>query len=492
MEKCGNLYFGDIHNHNGLGYGVGSLERSLEIARGHLDFYAFTGHSSWHDIEPMEGGREAHWHKGFEKHNRNWGKIQEQMAQANRPGEFVSILGFEWHSSRYGDHCILFPGDNKPLVAPATIEALRAFCREHEALMIPHHLAYPTGRRGVNWEVFDSSCSPIVEIFSEHGNSEEDRGDYSFFNHSFGGRITENTVRYALDRGLRFGFFASTDSHRGFPGAYGEGLMGAWADGLDRGSIFQAFRDRRTYGLTGDRIEVEFWVNEEFMGGELESPEELRVGYKVSGRDDLDVVDIIHNGRVVHRDYVREDASGGETEQIRLEWGWGPWGDLALDRVCDWEFSLGVSGASVSRFFPHWQSGPFDEDRRHRIERVEENRFEVTSYTSRKGAYRQNPNQSLVLECSVVAEGEVEVELRRPVAERFRVPLEKLRESGQFLPTGPFPKESLLLHRAVPEALSRLEGRVVLKRGDDGPGYVYLRVRQKNGQYAWASPVFYT
>lgn len=489
----GNLYFGDIHNHNGLGYGVGSLERSIEIARGHLDFFAFTGHSSWHDIEPMEGGREGHWERGFEKHNRNWGVIQEQMAAAYEPGRFVSILGFEWHSSRYGDHCVLFPRDHEPLVAPGTIEELRSFCRDHDALMIPHHLAYPTGRRGVNWEVFDSSCTPIVEIFSEHGNSEEDRGDYPFFNHSFGGRITENTVRNALDRGMRFGFYASTDSHRGFPGAHSEGLMGAWAPGLDRESIFGALRERRTYGLTGDRIEVEFSVNGEFMGGMLRSPEGLTVEYSVSGREELDTVDVIHNGAVVHRDYIRE-AEGGPRgrEQLRLEWGWGPWGDLALDRVCDWEFSVTVSGVAVERYFPHWQSGPFDEDRRHRIEREEPNRFEVTSYTSRKGAYRQNPNQSLVLECASAGEGEVEVALRRPVVERFRFSLEALRRSGQFLPTGPFPKESMMLHRAVPEWKSRMKRVVELDRNDDGPGYIYLRVRQKNGQYAWASPVFYS
>ena len=34
---------------------------SIDVARTHLDFFAFTGHSSWHDMEPMEGGRESHW-----------------------------------------------------------------------------------------------------------------------------------------------------------------------------------------------------------------------------------------------------------------------------------------------------------------------------------------------------------------------------------------------------------------------------------------------
>ena len=60
-----SIFYGDIHNHNAHGYGVGSIERSVDVARGHLDFFAFTGHSSWHDMERMEGGREMHWSKGF-------------------------------------------------------------------------------------------------------------------------------------------------------------------------------------------------------------------------------------------------------------------------------------------------------------------------------------------------------------------------------------------------------------------------------------------
>ena len=43
------LYWGDIHNHNELGYAQGSLERSCDIARSHLDFYAFTPHGQHAD-----------------------------------------------------------------------------------------------------------------------------------------------------------------------------------------------------------------------------------------------------------------------------------------------------------------------------------------------------------------------------------------------------------------------------------------------------------
>ena len=40
------------------------------------------------------------------------------------------------------------------------------------------------------------------------------------------------------------------------------------------------------------------------------------------------------------------DARG----QLRLEWGWGPWGDLALDRICDWRFKLQVEGGRLLRW----------------------------------------------------------------------------------------------------------------------------------------------
>ena len=76
-----------------------------------------------------------------------------------------------------------------------------------------------------------------------------------------GGRRTSNTVRQALADGLRFGFVASSDNHAGFPGAYGEGLMGALVADLTRPAILEAIRDRRTYALTGDRIELSFTVN---------------------------------------------------------------------------------------------------------------------------------------------------------------------------------------------------------------------------------------
>lgn len=488
------ILFGDIHNHNACGYGIGSMERSIDIARGHLDFFAFTGHSSWHDMEPMEGGREQHWIKGFARLEEQWPNVQRLIADANEDDTFSAFLGFEWHSSHFGDQCVVFPDDHQPVHYATDVEDLRRFCIAKEALMIPHHLAYPQGRRGVNWDVFNERCTPVVEIYSEHGNSEHDRGPFDFFNHSMGGRQTSQTVRHALDAGMRFGFVASSDSHNGFPGAYGEGLVAVLSERLDRKSILEAIRARRTYAITGDRIEIDFAVNGAPMGSSIEAGQDAEVAYEVRGRDEMDIVEVVQDGAVVHRSFPETPLPGNGLDagpvQVRLEWGWGPWGDLALERTTDWDFDVALDSGTIRRVFPCFQSGPFDEARRHRIERSGPSRLHVRSFTSRRGAYRLNPNQSLILELDAPADAALSVDLREPVAQRTRCTVTELMEGSFNTFTGPFPKESYQWHRIVPLAASSVRDRCTIRVPKNGRSNVYLRVRQQNGQMAWVSPVF--
>ena len=487
------ILYGDIHNHNAHGYGVGSIERSLDIARTHLDFFAFTGHSSWHDMPAMEGERERHWINGFKKLKDTWPRVQQVIADGNRDNEFCAFLGFEWHSSLWGDQCVVFPGDNRPLFYTSDPQQLRHFCKQESALMIPHHLAYPSGSRGVNWKAFCEECTPVVEIYSEHGNGEDDRGPLGYFTHSMGGRQTSNTAAAGLKAGLRFGFVGSSDDHAGFPGAYGEGLMAALVTDFTREGIFEAIRARRTYALTGDRIELDLTVNGAQMGSTIEAGREVEVAFTVHGRDEIDVVEVIQDGHVVHRAYADDvvplEAAVGSPMQVRLEWGWGPWGALALDRICDWEMRVQVEGGRILRHFPCLQSMPFDEQRRHRFQRSGDNVLDIRSYTARQNAYRENPNQSVVLELTGDAQTVLKLALTQPVAQESSTRLADLHEGSHNLFTGGFPKEGYQWHRLLPVGASSLQGSCTLSV-PEGRSHVYLRARQKNGHIAWASPVF--
>ena len=79
-----HLYWGELHNHNELGYAQGSLERSYEIARSHLDFYAFTPHGLHAD-----GGVPD----GYPVVVANW----ERIRRAARQGTVVLIPSHRSH-----------------------------------------------------------------------------------------------------------------------------------------------------------------------------------------------------------------------------------------------------------------------------------------------------------------------------------------------------------------------------------------------------------
>ena len=82
----------------------------------------------------MEGDRQHHWTRGFERLEQTWPRVQQVIADGNRDGAFCSFLGFEWHSSHWGDQCVVFPRDFRPLCRldnPAAICAASASTRAH-------------------------------------------------------------------------------------------------------------------------------------------------------------------------------------------------------------------------------------------------------------------------------------------------------------------------------------------------------------------------
>ena len=484
------IFFGDIHNHNAHGYGRGTIERSIAIAREHLDFFAFTGHSSWHDLTEIEGGRHRHFIEGFRRLTETWPRVQDRIAQANEPGRFAAFLGFEWHSNMYGDQCVVFPRDFRPIKYTGRVEELRAFCLDEGALMIPHHLAYPRGRRGVNWDVFDPAATPVVEIFSFHGLSEHDRGPHAMVRGSPGGRQTANTVRAALANGMKFGFVASTDNHAGFPGAWGEGLMGVHADDLSRESILAAIRQRRTYALTGDRIRLQASLNGLPMGADVPAAPEYDFSADIDALDEVEVAELVVDGEVRERFWPRRPAGGLEAPVLlRYEWGWGPWGELALDRVCDWEQALTVRGGRILRVDKCLGGGPFDEDRRHRIRGESDDRVDIRSYTSRRGAFHDVATHAIVVQVEGDAATRIELSLQRPTVMEASASLGTLMAGSANFHAGPYGAESFQLHRAVAATDHRMAVRATIP-ARDLRSYAYLRVRQANGQIAWSSPFF--
>ena len=490
-----NIYFGDLHNHNSVGYAKGSLQRSFEIARSHLDFYTLTPHSQWHDISVMEGDRQLHWENGFKKTKDQWPSVQEMTAAYNEPGSFVTFSGYEWHSSYYGDYCLLSPSDDLPLEIFPDLSDLKKFAKENGTLIIPHHPGYLQGRRGANFGHLDTEVSPVLEIFSEHGNAESVDGPFPYIRHSMGGRWAKNTLQEVLSSGHRIGVVASTDDHLGYPGAYGEGLAAVLTEDLTRKSIFDAIKKRRTYAVSGDRIKLDFRLNGHLMGEEIPFTDNRDISIVASGWDKIDRIEVLKNNRVIKRQFPVDNqvtsASWDQPVLLRIEMGWGPWSDLNLSRICDWEANIQISDGKLNDVYPCFQSGPFSEEKRNRIKGKTEEGFTIESYTSRKQAYEENPTNAVVLSISGSPKTKVTLNLQKPNEMTVSKSLGELTQNNAVFFTGEFPAESFVFHPIVfSDHYSTQFKFTDTAESKEAVNWYYVRVIQRNGQLAWSSPIW--
>ena len=489
-----NHYFGDLHNHCNIGYAQGSVERLYEIAASHLDFLCFTPHSHWHDVQIMAQNKQNKWLDGFEKTRRHWPEVQALNERYHAPGRFVTFPGYEWHSSQFGDYCIMFPTEDSPLTHYDSLQEIQQFAFEKRALLIPHHPGYLQGRRGANPEHWDKRVSKFLEIYSEHGNAESDEGPLDYIRHSMGGRSTPNTLQAVLAAGHRVGVLASTDDHLGFPGAYGEGLAVILAENLTRESLFEALRNRRAYGVTGDRIKLDFWLNRQVMGRELPFSAQRDIAVSVEGWDTVDKVEVLKNNRVIHRDFPIDNQPGAalwsQPVLVRLEFGWGPWAALGMPRTCDWEIDVRLNGGKLIEVQPCFQSGPLDEKRRNLISGKSSGGFKLQAYTSRLQALAERATNAVVLKIQGSPDTEIMLDIAKPGTQRVGRKLSELLESNEVVFTGPFPDESLIIHRAVP--LAKASTSFSFRDEDTGSrdNWYYVRVTQTNGQLAWSSPIW--
>jgi len=309
-----------------------------------------------------------------------------------------------------------------------------------------------------------------------------------------GGRCTQNTLQWLWQQGVRVGVVASTDDHLGYPGAYGEGLVAAYAETLTRESILEALKARRTYGVSGDRIELDFRLNGHRMGETIPATSARKIHVKVKGQDVIDRVEVLRNNEVIYREHPIDRTvrpSGWEKPILcRIEFGWGPWGDLNMARICDWQFRVIVSDGSIVSATPCFQSGPFDEERRNRITTIDDRSCEVISYTSRMQAYEERATNSIILEIQGSPKTKLTTTLTQPTKMAITKSLEQLAESSDVEFTGPFTSESMLLHRIVFSENYRTEFEFTDKRRTEKTDWYYVRVLQSNGSLAWSSPIW--
>ncbi len=491
------LFYGDIHNHCNLSYGAGSLDEALHNARLQLDFASVTLHGHWDDMpqdDPALGYLVEYHRQGFTRARAAWGGYLRRIDAANQPGSFVTFPSFEWHSMRYGDHCILFRDIATPEIFHAAhIEELRQRLRQHPqpSFLIPHHIGYRQGFRGIDWRSFTAELSPVVEIMSFHGAAEHSEAAPDYL-HAMGPRDYRSTAQYALERGHIFGFIGSSDSHSAHPGSYGYGQIAVWARALTREALWEAIGARRVYAVTGDRIALAFALNGAPMGAVLPYQRERRIEVAAAGAAAIDYIEVLHNNRVIQRETPPPAALDlSRPLKLRLELGWGE-----LETLFDWDIAISVEGGELLGVEPHLRGhdiGIPDTTAAtpcvlsHLEYTAGDNRLRLRSQTPRNGSVRSASTQALTLH---LRGGRSTLLQARVNGRELRLPLADLLAGARSFYTGGFVSPSFVFHRAVPAAEYRHE--FTLRHTADGArrDWYYLRLRQRNGQWAWSSPIW--
>jgi len=487
-------YWGDLHNHNEVGYGVGTLERSYGLARAsRLDVYAFTPHAWWPDLPRGDAAVERRHREGFELVERRWEEVRARANAANRDGEFTAFVAFEWHSAEWGDYHVLLPGAEGTVCRAATLGELQDWARRHGAILVPHHLGYRQGWRGANWGAWAADVSPVADGFSEHGCGIEADTHHAMLLHSMGGCERSQSLVEQWKAGRIVGVAGSTDNHWGCPGSYGEGLAGIWADGLSRTQVFSALRARHTYAVSGDRIRAWFEAEGGMMGDILPPGAPRRFQVDALCWNEPALCEVWKNGRPWRSaplDQPSPRAPRG-CHILRVEFGWD---GMSSAEATDWTVRLRIKGGEIRDWMPAFCSGEAGVKYSHSAGPVSPAEFQACARTSRRNS-RPVSGFALLVEGSRETAVDLEAETSRagkPGGCRLRATLGEMECRTEWgAVTESFSAPRLGMGSVV--SATKASCAAVLEDPDPSPSDCYhLRVEQRNGQCAWTSPIWFT
>lgn len=529
------LYWGDMHSniHSRHVEEIGA-EKIVEGARKHLDFFPI----AYYPRDFYEkNGLHIESITSDVRHIEGWRKIQKAIANSNEPGKFVTFLGYEWHGhgkkKTYGDHNIFFLKDFQSLERAQSLPELLEILKDLESkvMVVPHHTAYKPGRRGKIWDYYDQELMPVAEIYSSHGCSESEFSPFPMdSNADMGPRVSGGTIQDGLSKGYKFGFIASNDTHEGYSGVWGKGLVGVYAEDLTRESLWRAFQKRRVYGVTGDRIGLNFSINEGLMGSVIEYTDPLKIRTSIEGSDAVDYIELLRNNNVIatysHSDkwnYPSSKRSDSSiTAKFRIECGWGPTARRGLRAgKKSWKGRLCLSEGrvlSVEPCFTHFGQDITKQDE-------EEVEWKFTTWPRDKAYEQVTPPltatwpsetgpgsyQSLIFEISSPVDSSIslslndfedkftiedisqdskligfEEETKRIIKSQVGLSEDEIENSDIFWHHA----YKIKIYRAVPKEGYRVEWNYIETTPPKKENYYYVRVRQVNGQGAWSSPIW--
>lgn len=494
-----HIYWGDIHNHCGITYGYGSQKNALLRAADHLDFCAITGHAMWPDIvrRNEQTAFTIDFHRvGFKKLHDHWEEVRAEIAAANSEN-LVTFQAYEMHSGQYGDHHIVSPDDHLPLIyrrSPAELKRDAGV----PAITVAHHIGYPPEYRGISWDRYDETVTPLVEVCSKHGCAMSETAPFPYY-HNMGPRDSRNTVYEGLRRGYHFGFVGSTDHHAGYPGSYGDGKLAALAEAKTRKAIWDALQNRRTYAVTGDRIRCGFTLNGAPMGSILPPAARREIFWQVEACYPISKIVLYRNLEPVQV-LCGESLFGRSQERgrykFRVEMGWGN----NTEALYRWDGRVSVQGGALLGAEPCFRGrsvlSPKDTDTSgqddvnnipNRILSLDGGACSWQCFTVKNQTTLHPSTCAVILELEGTPDTAVTIDVNGHVR---TMTIGQLVQGGYAEEMQEWHSQAFKVHPAIPAVQYLLEGRfedVPTGRAED---FYHLEVSQCNGHWAFVTPIW--
>ena len=404
------------------------------------------------------------------------------------------------------------PDDDNQLYDTWDLKELYEQLRTKEAIAIPHHTAYKPGFRGKDWNVFDPTISPIMEIFSCHGSSESIFSPVPMEqNPSMGPRTSGGTLVDALDSGHKMGVIGSNDQH-GLAGGWGKGVAAIIAEDLTRESLWESILQRRTYASTGERIKMGFKINGKMMGSTLKisDKETLNAEVSLDCPQALDRVDLIYNGNVLETYIHNKNHSDIPTKgvyKILIECGWGAassYGFSSAETANSWDGNIDVENGKIKDIIPRFSNYG------QKYEIINDDKCSFLMKTSRDGDL--SAIEGIILE----VEGDYNTRLKfdiegekidltigelinkdylkvlleeseTKISKKFGIQKNELENPDVFYHNARKIKISPAYHEDLCSALVQFKN---IPFSSKNLNYYYVRASQRDGQTVWSSPIW--
>ena len=506
-----NKYWTDMHSnihHNQMP----ELSKWFEHVKDIMDFWPIAYYPFY--MRPTEYGLAVEDKYDDEITDRDWEEIRDFTNKVNAQG-FPMFMGYEWQGSGLdGDHNVFFLHNDGKQLHPMRYSDLVKGYEGQDVIGIPHHIAYQLNSRGKNWDTHNEKFSPFAEIYSSHGSSETDEGPLTMNRHVHMGPRTGTTCyEEGLNHGYKVGAIASGDNHS-VPASYEHGTMCVLATDNTKEAIWDAMINRRTYGVSKSRIEVDYSIDDAVMGSEITTNGEVNLKAHIKGTSAIDRVEIIHDNFVEEMvphtgTWEKQEVNGVIRFKFRLELGWGPdtrvYKDLLLKH---WAGALKTEGKllSIEKCWNNYGQ---------KITSQTNNscEFEMTTYNSTATGKWMGPSnvttEGFIFEIEADADSNITLTIDgKDYIMQVRDMLSNSRVEALWDEVKALTKErygdithyrddpwwhnayKFKLSRAYPE--NAYDFTIDRKIKIEKDGNIRLRIFQKNGDVAWTSPIFLT